>query len=134
MICTLDKPIRKIRRIINDVCVKYSKPVIFSGFAEHVGMIGPFIVPNETACLNCIDKKVHEELVNNIQNVPSFGCLCNIIASIVSNEIINYYVKYNKNDLKGCTLMINMYNYSIEKIKWEKDNNCQKCGDLNDSK
>ena len=30
--------------------------------------------------------------------------------------------------------MINMYNYSIEKIKWEKDNNCQKCGDLNDSK
>lgn len=134
VICTLDKPTRKIRRIINDVCVKHLKPVIFSGFAEHVGMIGPFIIPKETACLNCIDKNMHEELVNYIEHVPSFGCLCNMIASIVSNEVINYYVKYNKNSLKGCTLMINMYNYSIEKIKWEKDINCKKCGDINDSK
>lgn len=85
--CTLDKPVRKIRRIIND-----------------------------------------------IQNVPSYGCLCNIIASIVSNKVINYYVKYNENNLEGCTLMLNMYNYGIEKIKWEKDDNCKKCGDLDDGK
>ena len=134
VVCTLDKPVRKIRRIINDVCIKYLKPVIFSGFAEHVGMIGPFVIPKQTACLNCIDKHMKEELINDIQNVPSYGCLCNIIASIVSNEVINYYVKYNENNLEGCTLMLNMYNYGIEKIKWEKDDNCKKCGDLDDGK
>ncbi len=32
---------------INDSCIKYNKPVIFSGFAEHVGMIGPFVVPKK---------------------------------------------------------------------------------------
>ena len=41
VICTLDKPTRVIRRIINSLCIKYKKPVIFSGFAEHVAMVGP---------------------------------------------------------------------------------------------
>lgn len=114
--------------------MKHLKPVIFSGFAEHVGMIGPFVVPKETACLNCIDKEMNEDLVNDIKKTPSFGSLCNIIASIIANEVINYYVQYNENNLKGCTLMINMYNYNIEKIKWEKAINCKKCGDGNASK
>lgn len=132
IVCTLDKPIRKIRRIINDTCVKYKKPVIFSGFAEHVGMVGPFVVPKKSACLSCINNENSEEYLNNVSNAPSFGPLCSIIASLVSSEVINYFVHFNPNNLIGCTLMINMFDYSTNIIHWNRNKDCEKCGDKND--
>lgn len=134
VVCTLDKPARKIRRIINNSCIKYDKPVIFSGFAEHVGMIGPFVIPKKTACLECINKENSEEILDNVNITPSFGPLCSLIASIVSSEIINYYVDFNQTNLVGCTLMINMSNYSTDIIHWKRKKNCKKCGDEYDSK
>lgn len=128
VICTLDKPRRKIRRIINAVCVKYKKPVLFCGFSEHVGMIGPFVIPSETACLKCIEKKMSEEPLNNVTVTPSFGPLCVLISSIVSNEIINYFVQYNKVSLKGKTMMFSFVTYESKIIEWKKDENCKECG------
>lgn len=133
VICTLDKPIRLIRRIINNLCIKYNKPVIFAGFAEHVGMVGPFVVPSKSACLSCIANKQSEKYLNNVINAPSFGPLCNIVASIVSSEVINYYVKFKSSNLIGCTLMINMFDYSTNLIRWKKNESCKVCGDINDS-
>ena len=134
VICTLDKPIRKIRRIINSVCIKAKKPVIFSGFSEHVGMIGPFVVPGKTACLECNEKKLLERNLMNVDMVPSYGPLCNIIASIVASEVINYYIRYSPSNLLSSTLMFNMMTYDVKKIKWSKNIHCKKCGDLSDSK
>jgi molybdopterin-synthase adenylyltransferase len=134
IICTIDKPYRIIRRVVNNFCVNNNIPVIFAGFAEHVGMVGPFIVPNETACLMCIEKKSQDLALNNVKIVPSYGPLCNIISSILCNEIINYFISFNKINLKGCTLMFDIMNYKIKKIKWKKKKNCKVCGDKNDSK
>lgn len=132
VVCTLDKPSRIIRRIINKLCVNYNKPVIFSGFAEHVAMIGPFIEPRKSACLKCIENYKLEEPMNNVKTVPSYGPLCLIISSIVSNEIINYFYKFNKNNLIGKTLMINILTYEQEIIEWNKKDDCEVC--CNDSK
>lgn len=132
VLCTLDKPSRIIRRLINDLCVKYNKPVMFSGFSEHVAMIGPFVVPRKSACLKCMLKDMEEEPLNNVITTPSYGPLCLLISSIVSNEIINYYYKFNKNNLIGKTLMINILTYEQELIKWERKEDCGVCG--NDSK
>lgn len=129
VVCTLDKPSRIIRRIINNLCVKYNKPVIFSGFAEHVAMIGPFIKPGKTACLKCIEKNILEEPMNNVRITPSYGPLCILISSIVSNEVINYFYKYNKNNLLGKTLMFNMMSYEQNIIKWDKKEDCEVCSD-----
>lgn len=135
ILCTIDKPYRVIRRIINDYCVTNNIPVIFSGFSEHVGMVGPFVIPHKTACLKCIDKRNSEEPLNNVDPVPSYGPLCTMIASIASNEIINYFNKYNLNNLEGCTFMFDMSNYKRKIIKWKKNNKCNICGgDINDNK
>lgn len=129
VVCTLDKPFRIIRRLINDICMEFNKPVIFSGFAEHVGIIGPFVVPNQTACLLCIEKELSEKPLNNVKVVPSYGPLCNIISSVVTNEIINYFVNYNKNNLIGKSLMFNMATYETEIMNWEKNKKCKVCGE-----
>ena len=132
VVCTLDKPMRVIRRLINKLCVKHSKPVLFSGFSEHVALIGPFIVPNKSACLKCIEKELDDKPLNNVKIVPSYGPLCLLISSIVTNEIINYFYKYNCSNLIGKTMMFNMLTYESEIINWKRKRNCEVCG--NDSK
>lgn len=127
VICTLDKPSRIIRRIINELCIKYKKPVIFSGFSEHIAMVGPFILPQKTACLNCIENKNFEKNIQNVKIAPSYGPLCLLISSIVANETINYFTKFKKYNLIGKTMMINILNYNKSVIKWEKNNNCEVC-------
>lgn len=127
VLCTLDKPQRIIRRLINSLCVKYNKPVIFAGFSEHVAMIGPFVVPGKSACLKCIEKEMNEEPLYNVIMTPSYGPICMMISSIVSNEIINYYYKYNKKNLIGKTLMFDILDYNRKIMKWKKKEKCEVC-------
>jgi len=135
VISSLDKPIRTIRRIVNEVCVELNKPVLFAGFAEHVGMVGPFIVPHKTACLNCLnDMFTPDESLNNVLLVPSYGPLCNLIASIVADEVINYFVKFKNTSLQNKTLMLDLISYKTTIKKWKKSKSCCVCGGLNDSK
>ncbi len=133
VLCTVDKPQRIIRRLINKVCIENDKPVLFCGFSEYVAMIGPFIEPKITACLNCIEKQSSETPINNVELVPSFGPLCLLISSLVSNEIINYFSKYKETSLVGKTLMFNLLTYQTEIINWEKNSKCKECG-INASK
>lgn len=127
VVCTFDKPFRVIRPMVNDVCVELKKPVLFSGFAEHVGMVGPFVVPGKTACLKCINKE-HNEPINRLDMVPSYGPLCGIIGNFVTDEIINYFIKFKKTSLQNKTLMLNLYNDKLKVIKWNKNSDCPICG------
>ena len=90
-------------------------------------MIGPFVVPKKSACLKCMLKDMEEEPLNNVITTPSYGPLCLLISSIVTNEIINYYYKFNENNLIGKTLMINILTYEHEIIRWDKKEDCEVC-------
>lgn len=127
VICTLDKPFRVIRRLINDICVNENKPVIFAGFAEHVAMIGPFVIPHETACLKCIDKETTDIPLQNVKVVPSYGPMCAMISSIITNEIVKYFNNYISYNLKGKTMMFNFATYETQIINWSKNNTCEEC-------
>lgn len=128
VLCTVDKPQRVIRRLINKVCVENNKTVLFCGFSEYVAMIGPFIEPKTTACLRCIEKESTELPMNNVKIVPSYGPLCLLISSLVSNEIINYFSKYKETNLIGKTLMFDTITYQTNIIDWEKKPECKECG------
>ena len=129
VLCTLDKPQRIIRRLINKLCVQYNKPVLFCGFSEYVAMIGPFVIPKTTACLSCIEKETSEMPINNVELVPSFGPLCLLISSIVSDEIINYFSNYKENNLVGKTLMFDLLTYQTNIINWKKNSKCKECSE-----
>lgn len=128
VICTLDKPLRVVRREVNKYCVEHNIPVFFAGFTEHMGMVGPFIIPNKTACLNCIDKEVKNLPINEIPIVPSYAPLCNIVASYLTDETINFFLKIKKQNLQGKTLMVNLYDNKNKLVKWTKNNKCNICG------
>lgn len=134
VVCTLDRPLRKIRRVINNACVQLNKPVLFTGFSEHVAMVGPFVVPGESACLNCIENGTLDEYLDNIKVIPSYGPLCTLIASIAVNEIINYFIKFRTDNLIGKTLMFDMNDYDIKIESWTKNKKCKICGDKHEGK
>ena len=90
-------------------------------------MVGPLIVPKKSACLKCMDKHMNEEPLNNVQLVPSYGPLCMFISSMVTNEIINYYNKFNSSNLIGKTLMFNILTYESKIVKWKIKINCEVC-------
>ena len=100
---------------------------MYCGFSEHVGMIGPLVVPFKTPCLLCTENETTEEIIENVHITPSYGPLCSLISSIATNEIINYYSKYCPCDLLGKTLMFDFSTYKTKKIKWEKNINCKEC-------
>lgn len=127
VICTIDKPMRIIRRLINKICINNNKPVIFAGFSEHVAMVGPFVIPNKTACLRCNEKDLDDLPLYNVKIVPSFGPICTFISSIVTNEIVKYFNNYFEYNLQGKTLMFNFADYSINIINWEKNKDCEVC-------
>lgn len=131
VVCTFDKPFRIIRPMVNHICVKYEKPVLFSGFAEHVGMVGPFVIPKKTACLKCIEKE-HLSPINNIEITPSYGPLCGVIGNLVADEVLNYFLKFKKTTLQNKTLMVNLYNHKNKIVKWHKDKICPVCGGNDD--
>lgn len=125
IISTIDTPKRLIRRVVDEASFKYKKPVIFSGFSEHYGMVGPFIYPDHTVKLVDIEKNINEneEYIENLDIIPSYGSLCFLIASIISNEVLNFFIKYNPVNLIGKTLMINFSNYTTHIIDWNKEIN-----------
>ncbi len=127
VLCTIDKPQRIIRRLVNRLCVRFEKPVLFCGFSEHVAMVGPFVIPKKTACLGCIKIENNDQPFNNVEIVPSYGPLCILVSSIASNEIINYFANYNSCSLIGKTFMFNITNYESKIITWNKNLNCKEC-------
>lgn len=132
---SLDRPVRKIRRLVNKVCVKLNKPLLFSGFAEHVGMVGPFIIPHKTACLNCINlNKQLDQPFENVKHIPSFGPLCGTIAACASNEIVNFFLKFKKRSLQNRTLMIDLMSYKTTTKIWRAQKDCELCGGKHDCK
>ena len=90
-------------------------------------MIGPFVIPHETAFLKCIDKETTDIPLQNVRIVPSYGPMCVMISSIITNEIVKYFNNYISYNLKGKTMMFNFATYETKIINWSKNNTCEEC-------
>lgn len=135
IISTVDKPRLLIRRIINNVAVKKEVPLIFGGFSEYTSIIGPFIIPKKTACISCLEKINHdylkEEFLDNVPVTPSFITVCGIVGNLITVEVVNYFVKFKKNNLQGKVLLFNNYSYNVKIEEIKKVSKCEICGGHN---
>ncbi|GAF10363.1 MccB protein [Paenibacillus pini JCM 16418] len=65
----------------NGVCVKHKIPLINGGFLDHIGVVGPIYLPNESLCAACLG-------FGNARRIygtgPTFGPLTMMVASTVS--------------------------------------------------
>lgn len=98
VILCADAPRFVINNWVNDACFDLNIPYI-NAFA---GIVGPFTIPNKTACFNCLENKYrkhvgiyHDEIVkalqkNRTRQYPSFVTGPVLVAQLQVSEVVSY--------------------------------------------
>ena len=92
-VLSADSPPKTICSWTNQAALKCKVPFITAGYAEINGLIGPFIIPGQTACHFCSleeDKTTDRIQLNSRLQATSYGPLNTIVASMATNEVIRY--------------------------------------------
>jgi len=130
-------------RIMSKLCLKNNIPHIISGgYNLHLSLIGPTVLPKESACFKCIEigmEKKYPPDFENIKklyrekrNIGNISPLAGISASFTINEAIKVLGKSNR----LYPTMVNRrgeFNFLTSKVKYTefpKQPNCPWCGRL----
>ena len=127
IVLSADSP-AKIHEWTNDACLNLNIPFVNAGYVEHWGSIGPMIVPGVTACYKCLQQTIlNQEKValqlNSKFQASSYGPLNTIVAGIVSNEIIRFFLNLEVKTLSK-RLFIDSISYQTVSINIPKLNTC----------
>lgn len=125
---------------IGEYCMKHGIPhIIGGGYNMHLSLIGQTVLPGQTACVKCFQKKLEEEnsinpemvkkLAVRNRKVGSFAPMCSLIASMVGMEAIKV--------ISGCCMPSNInrrgefdiYTMDIKYKQYEKRDDCEWCGE-----
>lgn len=113
--------------LINDICVQAQKPFCHGGVLEFVGQVMT-VVPGETACYRCFQKKAPEgERARACSFGGVLGSMAGIIGSIQASEALKYITSCGDlltDKLFICDVSSNMYT-TIDVVKRE---HCLACG------
>ena len=107
--------------LLNKACAKSNKPLIHGGVTEFFGQVTT-IIPNETACLNCLFPD--SETAYTVKGVISPAV--STIASIQSMEAAKYLLELD-GLLKNELLTYNGLKQEYKKITLSKNTKCPVC-------
>ena len=132
---TVDTPQPHIRRWVNTACVQAKVPFATAGFSQHMGVIGPIVVPGETACLACWELQDARRYggteiptpVNIGRVIPAFGPLCAIIAGMLSAEIIGHVTTVLPPTITGRVLLVDLIELSVIRRDLARLDDCPAC-------
>lgn len=114
----------KTRLIINDACVKYSKPWIFGAAIGSTGM-SMTILP-EGPCYRCIIKKIpHQEVTLTCANCGILNTIPVVIGAFESTQALKFLI--NKNDANKKLIHINIWNGTFAKFDVQRLSDCPCC-------
>jgi molybdopterin/thiamine biosynthesis adenylyltransferase len=130
--CADNPSVEETTRIISGYCNKYKIPYsIAGGYNMHLGMLGPIIIPEETACFECFltaqKERDHLSSLNKLKDIEqtgSLGPIAGMIANFHVMEILKFLIgkgKINKNKFAEIDFM----NFNITWLTFEKCKNCK---------
>jgi molybdopterin/thiamine biosynthesis adenylyltransferase len=135
VVLSADSPFQ-IHTWLNNAALKYEFAYSNAGYIEAMGVVGPLVIPYETACYNCYKftgdayqySANPEEIVNLNRGyqTPSFGPLNSLVSSIQANEVIRYFLGLD-NRTKSCRLLIDSNHYHIKEENFTKRADCDLC-------
>ena len=85
---------------INDACLAREIPFLISGTMEQKGLLGPLVVPFETACVNCSETVEFSDQVGEEKRrtvlfynsvTPVIGPMVSLLGDFVAAEIFNHF-------------------------------------------
>ncbi len=110
------------RYIINDACVKYNKPWIYSAAISTYGSVMA-IIPGKTACLRCMIKDPPQVT----ETCSTVGVLNSIPSLVASLAVTLAYKILLENYSESVLYYIDGWSMSIDKISVKKNDSCPSC-------
>ena len=114
------------RYLLNDVCVKYQRPWIYSGVISSYG-VTMNILPGDTACLRCIFPEM--PLPGTTPTCDTAGVLNGIVGAITgiaSTEALKILLKSAKVSRELVTL--DLWENAFDRIELPRQPDCPACG------
>jgi len=124
---SLDTPMN-IQAWVSEACVGMSIPCIGGGFMAQGAVVGPTVIPGETACLAC-------HLPATIARVDrgmgaTLAPVVALSAALMAGEIVNYLGELGALRTAGKMLVIEAPTFSFHFTDMPRDENCRVCGKL----
>lgn len=116
----------ELRYLINEACVKFSKPWIYSGALVGNGMTMN-IIPGKTPCLHCF--MPHAAATADRPTCSSAGVLngiTGIVASIASTEAIKILI--GSENIRKSLITFDIWENWFQEIEVNKNKDCPICG------
>lgn len=109
------------RFVVNNLAIKYSKPLVHAGVQEFYGQ-ATTVIPGQTPCLRClISVPTGKE-----GPVPVAGFTPAVLGAIEASEAIKILAGHRP-ALAGFLLIVDLKNMEFSKIKIEKRSGCPVC-------
>jgi molybdopterin-synthase adenylyltransferase len=143
VVLSADSPPYLIQKWVNQACIRQNIPFFNVGYSEGTGIIGPLVVPHQTACLACdhfLENSLtsrSSQFIEDLQidltrlirhyQAPSFTCLNSLVSCIAAYEIVKYFLNFGQCETIGQRLLIDPLNLEINKRKYDLNRGCKTC-------
>ena len=111
---------------VNEACVREGIPYMAGGFLPQGALVGPMVIPGETACLLCNQQTVHQRADRG-----SGGTLAPFVtatAGLFVAEIITYLAKLGPVRTAGRALAIHAPELGFGFVDISRNEQCAVCG------
>jgi molybdopterin/thiamine biosynthesis adenylyltransferase len=123
---------------INDACLVRGVPFVVSGTMEQKGLLGPLVVPFETACVQCSETVEFSRLVGDEKRrsvlfynrvTPVIGMMVGLIGDLLATEVAAYFTNPER-----CRLTQGFYLLDFITLRWRylhtqrRAATCPSCG------
>lgn len=124
VIRALDTPV-EAQMWVNEACVRKGIPSTGAGFMTQGAVIGPTVIPGESACLAC-----HQEQLPWLDRGmgATLAPVVTITAGILANEVITYLGQLGQLRTTTGILFVEAPTLAINHREASRDENCRVCG------
>ncbi|KOY62943.1 HesA/MoeB/ThiF family protein [Photorhabdus heterorhabditis] len=136
-IVSADTPFELINWV-NDYCFEKKQPYLNVGYINDISVIGPFVIPGETACFSCSkvvpDYACDDELQDNLATINSdfkaatFPSVNGVAASYAFGDVMKFLGGYGEILSKNRRIGIHSRKIKIETQEIPKNERCNICG------
>lgn len=137
VVVTADEPPYDLARWINGACVRLGVPHVGASLMPPFAVIGPLVIPGQTACIACHEAAMQEEipayqdLVAQSGNTPArstpIAPACGVVGSFVALQVMHFLAGLSLAATAGATLTLDLRTLRSEQVSVERNPTCAVC-------
>jgi molybdopterin/thiamine biosynthesis adenylyltransferase len=128
-----------MNRIVSSACFPRKIPhILCGGYDGHLSFIGPTIIPGETPCWFCYERKIDlDKKKSMLKHLPitdshvqggSIASISAITANIHVIEAVRILTHWSQPKMIGCIGEFDFLNLNITYSSFKKQRHCKQCG------